>query len=199
MCDKVFSGKPEMTRKNLAKHVNSHSLDPLSPRLVAWLTASNRTFCRACCTTYALRQTHKCPGASHCPNTKPMPDSDLPPDERDIALEEKDAAPLTFPGSAADLPDMMEILSTQIPTVRRIPQQCRTPVALAYTTAMRRCSTPGSPDAELRAWKLLFMFSKAVLRMQPSVRWQKEKVETKRVTEEGPAGSSGAVEQRRIC
>jgi hypothetical protein len=45
-----------------------------------------------------------------------MPDSDLPPDELDIALEEKDAAPLTFPGSAADLPDMMEILSTQIPS-----------------------------------------------------------------------------------
>lgn len=97
-----------------------------------------------------------------------------------LGAEEKGESPIAeekavLPDSAARLPDFMEILGNQIPTVKRIPQQCRTAVTQAYTTVMRACTAPGTPDANIRAWKLLFMFSKTVLRMQPSVRGGKKK------------------------
>jgi len=69
----------------------------------------------------------------------------------------------------------MDIFATSIPTVKRIPQQCRVPVAKAYTTVMRHCSTPNTLEQELRAWKLQFLFGKCVLRQQPEIRGGKKK------------------------
>ena len=72
------------------------------------------------------------------------------------------------------LPSLMDIFATSIPTVKRIPQQCRVPVAKAYTTVMRHCSTPNTLEQELRAWKLQFLFGKCVLRQQPEIRGGKK-------------------------
>ena len=69
----------------------------------------------------------------------------------------------------------MDILATSIPTVKRIPQQCRVAVAKAYTTVMSRCASEGTVDHSMRAWKLMFLFSKCVLRQQPEVRGGKKK------------------------
>jgi hypothetical protein len=44
------------------------------------------------------------------------------------------------------LPELMEILATSIPSVKRIPQQCRVAVARAYTTIMRNCSVVGTKE-----------------------------------------------------
>lgn len=49
------------------------------------------------------------------------------------------------------LPSLMDIFATSIPTVKRIPQQCRVPVAKAFTTVMRRCSVSGTPAQEMCA------------------------------------------------
>ena len=69
----------------------------------------------------------------------------------------------------------MEIFATSIPSVKRIPQQCRVAVAKAFTTIMRNCSTVGTKEQELRAWKLQFLFPKCVLRIQPEIRGGKKK------------------------
>ena len=69
----------------------------------------------------------------------------------------------------------MDIFATPIPTVRRIPQQCRVAVAKAYTTIMSRCCVEGSVEQAMRAWKTMFLFCKCVLRQQPDVRGGKKK------------------------
>ncbi len=73
------------------------------------------------------------------------------------------------------LPSLIDIFATSIPTVKRIPQQCRVAVAKAFTTVMRQCSTPNTLEQELRAWKLHFLFGKCVLRQQPEIRGGKKK------------------------
>ena len=73
------------------------------------------------------------------------------------------------------LPTLMDIFATSIPTVKRIPQQCRVAVAKAFTTVMRHCATLNTPEQEMRAWKLHFLFGKCVLRQQPEVRGGKKK------------------------
>jgi hypothetical protein len=73
------------------------------------------------------------------------------------------------------LPSLMDIFTTSIPTVKRIPQQCRVPIAKAFTTVMRRCSVSGTPAQEMRAWQLHFLFAKCVLRQQPEIRGGKKK------------------------
>jgi hypothetical protein len=69
----------------------------------------------------------------------------------------------------------MDIFATSIPSVKRIPQQCRVAVAKAFTTIMRNCSVEGTQDQQMRAWKLQFMFPKCVLRLQPDIRGGKKK------------------------
>jgi hypothetical protein len=69
----------------------------------------------------------------------------------------------------------MDIFASSIPTVKRVPQQCRIPVAKAFTTVMRRCSTSSTPAQEMRAWQLHFLFAKCVLRQQPEIRGGKKK------------------------
>ena len=69
----------------------------------------------------------------------------------------------------------MEILATSIPSVKRIPQQCRVAVAKTFTTIMRNCSVVGTKEQEIRAWKLQFLFPKCVLRIQPEIRGGKKK------------------------
>jgi hypothetical protein len=73
------------------------------------------------------------------------------------------------------LPSLMDIFATSIPTVKRIPQQCRVPIAKAFTTVMRRCSVSGTSAQEMRAWQLHFLFAKCVLRQQPEIRGGKKK------------------------
>ena len=73
------------------------------------------------------------------------------------------------------LPPLMDIFSASVPTVKRIPQKCRVAVSKAYTTVMRHSSVSGSPEFELRAWKLQFLFAKCVVRQQPQVRGGKRK------------------------
>ena len=80
-----------------------------------------------------------------------------------------------FVSPTCPLPYLLDIFATSIPTVKRVPQQCRVPVAKAYTTVMRNCSTPSNKDQELRAWKLQFLFGKCVLRQQPQIRGGKKK------------------------
>ena len=75
----------------------------------------------------------------------------------DISVEEFKAEG-DFVGPTCLLPSLMDIFSTSIPTVKRIPQKCRVTVAKAYTMLMRRCSTPGSTEYEVRGW---FMFASA--------------------------------------
>jgi hypothetical protein len=76
------------------------------------------------------------------------------------------------------LPSLMNIFSTSIPTVKRIPQKCRVTVSKAFTTLMRHCSISGSADYEMRAWKMQFMFAKCVLHQQPEIRGGKKEVKT---------------------
>ena len=61
------------------------------------------------------------------------------------------------------LPTLMDIFATSIPTVKRIPQQCRVAVAKAFTTVMRHCVTLSTLEQEMRAWKLHFLLGKCVL------------------------------------
>jgi hypothetical protein len=67
----------------------------------------------------------------------------------------------------------MDIFATSIPTVKRVPQQCRVPIAKAFTTVMRRCSVSGTPAQEMRAWQL--HFSSLSVRQQPEIREGKKK------------------------
>ena len=73
------------------------------------------------------------------------------------------------------LPDWLQIFATSVPTVKRVPQQCRVSVAKAFTTILRNCCVSSTKDQELRAWKLQFLFPKCVLRIQPEIRGGREK------------------------
>jgi hypothetical protein len=92
------------------------------------------------------------------------------------------SSPLTFTPDAEPeikvacvLPGWMEVFATSIPSVKRVPQQCRVVVAKAFTTIMRNCSISSTKEQELRAWKLQFLFPKCVLRMQPEIRGGRKK------------------------
>ena len=89
-----------------------------------------------------------------------------------ISLDE-DLDELNF--GALVLPSTMEILATSIPTVKRVPQQCRVPITKAFTKLMRQCSTEGTQEQQVRAWRMQFLFFKCVLRMQPEIRGGKKK------------------------
>jgi len=69
----------------------------------------------------------------------------------------------------------MEILATSIPTVKRVPQQCRVPITKAFTKLMRQCSVEGTQEQQVRAWRMQFLFFKCVLRMQPEIRGGRKK------------------------
>src|ERR1700758_3209307 len=113
-----------------------------------WLEASDRSFCEACHKSFSRRQAHKCSGPvpvvlASMPSEPPAP---LPEPESSL------------PAGGTPLPSLDSILRTQIPTVKRIPQQCRNPVTKAFTTLMRQCGSTSTKEVELRAWSLHFMF-----------------------------------------
>ena len=151
--------------KPLAKHVNKEHCghDPNEPRFKAWLEASNRGACSTCLMTFSKRQKHACTGAvalemkGDCLGSDSI--SSAPPETK----------------KACKLPKLMDILSTPIPTVKRVPQQCRVAVAKSFTALMRQCATPSTPEQELRAWSEFLMFPKCVLRTQPSIRGGRKK------------------------
>ena len=162
--------KKEDARKTLSKHVNEKHrfCDPRNPRFVEWLAASKRFFCPGCGLSPTTRQAHDCPGPppTH-PVSPPAPTLDSP-----IVGASSEEVKVVAPTC---VPELMEILATSIPSVKRIPQQCRVAVAKAYTTSMRNCSVIGTKEQEMRAWKLQFMFPKCVLRLQPDIRGGKKK------------------------
>ena len=73
------------------------------------------------------------------------------------------------------LPDMDEIMRAQIPTIKRWPQQCKNAVTKALTATLRQCYSAATEEAQIRAWKLKFMFAKCVCRMQPQIRGGRKK------------------------
>ena len=101
-------------------------------------------------------------------STLPLASTSSPPVSTVRELEGKSEA-------ACILPVWMEIFATSIPSVKRIPQQCRVVVAKAFTAIMRSCSSLSTKEQEVRAWKLQFMFPKCVLRLQPEVRGGRKK------------------------
>src|SRR6187431_478222 len=60
----------------------------------------------------------------------------------------------------------MEIFSTSIPSVKRVPQQCRVLVAKAFKTILRNCAVSGIKEQELRAWKLQLLFPRYVCNLK---------------------------------
>jgi hypothetical protein len=70
---------------------------------------------------------------------------------------------------------MDEIMRTQIPTIKRFPQQCKNAVTKSFTSTMRACYSTSGETPQLRAFKLMFMFYKCVCRMQPQIRGGKKK------------------------
>ena len=161
LCAKQFEGKD--CRKVLAKHVrDKHRPNPDHPRFKAWLTASRRSWCPDCASSYSQRQLHDCKGPSLSPEVD-SPHLACTPDPEVKADE------------ACILPEWMEIFATSIPSVKRVPQQCRVMVAKSFTTVMRNCAASSTKEQELRAWKLQFLFPKCVLRVQPEVRGGRKK------------------------
>ena len=45
----------------------------------------------------------------------------------------------------------------------------------AFIATLRQCYAPGTEEAQIRAWKLKFMFAKCVCRMQPQIRGGRKK------------------------
>ena len=130
-CDKVFNtGKPESSRKALAKHVNDHLPDPTNARFKSWLEAANRAWCPGCQLSYARRQAHHCEGPRAVAPIVSLEAARLAAE--DISVEDFKAEG-DFVSSTCLLPSLMDIFSTSIPTVKRIPQKCRVTVAKAYT------------------------------------------------------------------
>ena len=164
LCPKIFVGKD--CRKELAKHVNKHPPNPDDPRLQSWLVASQRSWCSACASSYSQRQLHECKGLRTGPEVSSPPLQFTPPADPEVRSE-----------VACLLPEWMEFFSTSIPSVKRVPQQCRVLVAKAFSTILRNCAVSGTKEQELRAWKLQFLFPKCVLRVQPEVRGQEEKAQ----------------------
>ena len=163
---KSLNAKKEDARKTLAKHVNEKNrfCDPNNLRFVDWLAASNRFLCARCGLTASNRITHECPG----PPGLPLPPAPglPPPSPSSPPLSDVEEAKVVTPTCV--LPGLMEILATSIPSVKRVPQQCRVAIAKVFTTIMRNCSVVGTKEQEMRAWKLQFMFPKCVLRLQPT-------------------------------
>ena len=169
-CDKTFStGKPDVARKALAKHVNEHSPDATNSRFKTWLEAANRAWCAVCQLSYSRRLAHHCSGPRAGVPTVVAPVEESDSNTTEVKVDEEFVSP------TCSLPSLMDIFSTSVPTVKRIPQKCRVTVAKAYTTVMRLSSTSGTAEQEMRAWKLQFMFAKCVLRQQPQIRGGKKK------------------------
>ena len=155
-------------KKVLAKHVkDKHAPDPDNVRFKVWMEASHRSWCMGCASSFSNRMPHVCrdPRDRLAPF---FPKSSAVCDAPAVELELKTDVACVLPG-------WMEIFSTSIPSVKRIPQQCRVVVAKAFTTIMRNCCLSSSMEQEIRAWKLQFMFPKCVLRLQPEIRGGKKK------------------------
>jgi hypothetical protein len=171
LCDKEFTGIATDPRKAMAKHIKEHRPDPANPRLRSWLQAANRFWCDVCQSAPSNRQKHTCrPASSSWP--RPAPPVVVSPEPAVVLAEDVKSDEVV---ATCGLPSLMDIFATSIPTVKRIPQQCRVSIAKAFTTVMRRCSVSGTPAQEMRAWQLHFLFAKCVLRQQPEIRGGKKK------------------------
>ena len=129
------------------------------------MEASNRAWCPICMKTFATRQAHKCRG----PGPYLLPKAPAPPEPPEPEPPPEDVE------ADAPLPELDAIFRKQIPTVKRIPQQCRNAISKAFTAIMSECYTAGTKEAKVRAWKKQFMFWKCVCRMQPQVRGGRKK------------------------
>ena len=170
-CDRDFASI-QNPFKSLVRHVNKDhfNFNPDGERARVWMAAAKRGFCPTCRLSYGLRQKHNCLGAMGREFAPLQPVLSQPD------LSQSQSQPeVSGEATTCLLPDLLEILSTPIPTVKRIPQQCRALIAKAYTTIMRNCSKEGTPAHDIRAWKLQFLFCKCVLRMQPEIRGGKKK------------------------
>ena len=177
MCAKEFGGNVKDAKKSLAAHVNTaHGLGPENARLQTWLLLANRAWCAGCRASHSKVLRHVCPESAtsgtkvvaSTPAGFPVSSVETEPFEVEMDLGGV-ASPTCL------LPCLEDIFVTSIPTVKRIPQQCRVAVAKAFTTVMRHCSSPSTPEQEMRAWKLHFLFGKCVLRQQPEIRGGKKK------------------------
>ena len=159
----------------LARHVNDHYPDPESVRFKVWLEAANRAWCSVCQSTHSRRQVHACQGPRAVRSEAPLVSTRVASAMTESVTITSDVKVDDVVSPTCFLPSLMDIFATSIPTVKRIPQQCRVSVAKAYTTVMRHCSVPNTLEQELRAWKLQFLFGKCVLRQQPEIRGGKKK------------------------
>ena len=175
LCEKEFPGLAIETHKQLVKHVKDHRPDPANLRFKSWLQAANRFWCEVCLSTPSNRQKHTCPGPSSMPSDPPRPTPEFVSSAEPAVVLVPEEVKSEEAVAACALPSLMDIFATSIPTVKRMPQQCRVPVAKAFTTVMRRCSVSGTPAQEMRAWQLHFLFAKCVLRQQPEIRGGKKK------------------------
>ena len=178
LCDRKFAKGD--TRKALAKHVKEHHQpDPGDLRFKVWMEASGRFWCAPCGSSFSCRLPHGCTESStsrparNLPSTASLPRLGAPAIGADEVKTSSAEAKVVTPTCV--LPALMDIFATSIPSVKRIPQQCRVAVAKAFTTIMRNCSVEGTQDQQMRAWKLQFMFPKCVLRLQPDIRGGKKK------------------------
>ena len=154
-------------RKSLAKHVRDKhepNLNPNHPRFLVWMEASERCWCLDCGFSYSRRCSHKCKGPRATPEVSSPSLVCTPVADSEVKVV-----------GACVLPGLLETFATSIPSVKRIPQQCRVLVAKAFTTLMRNCCVSSTKEQEVRAWKLLFLFPKCVLRLQPEIRGGKRK------------------------
>ena len=136
------------------------------------MAASNRAWCLSCGLSFSQRVAHVCqPPTAPPAHAIALPTSVTPAASVPSVPPSSDEVKVV--SVTCVLPDLMDILATSIPSVKRIPQQCR--VAKAFTTVMRNCSVVGTKEQEMRAWKLQFLFPKCVLRIQPEIRGGKKK------------------------
>jgi hypothetical protein len=171
LCAKRFEGNRAVCKKALAKHVRlNHEPNPDHLRFKAWMEAAVRSWCTDCKQSYSRRCAHKCKGPPVSPEMSSPRLVCLSVADPEVKVAEPEQS-----RGACILPDWMEAFSTSIPSVKRVPQQCRVLVAKAFTTLARNCSTSSTKEQELRAWKLFFLFPKCVLRLQPEVRGGRNK------------------------
>ena len=125
-CDRTFSGKVGDARKSLAKHVNAHQPNPSNSRFQTWLGATSRAWCSVCQLSYSQKLKHVCGGVREVVSQKAAPAVSEPGVVIDDVKGINDVEEVS---PSCLLPSLMDVFMAPIPTVKRIPQQCRVSVA----------------------------------------------------------------------
>src|SRR5689334_7463741 len=135
LCEKKFTNKKD-SRKVLAKHMKDRHrfCDASNPRFMDWMTASNRAWCPSCGSSFSQRMAHVC----QPPTVPPAHAIALPctvtSDSSSVPSVPPSSDEVKVVSPTCVLPDLMTILATCIPSVKRVPQQCRVAVAKTFTT-----------------------------------------------------------------